>query len=186
MKATISVGLIILLAFATVIGCGGKNTVDLRYAPAGINVAPCSKAVSVVELVDKREQTAVGETKDGDLFFGKTSVTEWVSKALYDELAKSGCRVEYHEKEYDFDTDYTLVGEIEELFVKQNSLTDYSASMRLKLNVKADGQKVFGKSWATTYSKTAVVSPGVNSKVLTGLLQGLMQEVVPEIRDNLK
>jgi hypothetical protein len=186
MKAPISVGLIILLAFATVIGCGGKNTVDLRYKPAGINVAPCAKAISVVELEDKREQTAVGETKDGDLFFGKTSVTEWVSKALYDELAKSGCRVEFHEKEYDFDTDYTLIGEIEELFVKQNSLTDYSASMRLKLNVKADGQKVFGKSFATTYSKTAVVSPGVNSKVLTELLQGLMREVVPEIRDNLK
>ena len=186
MKTTISVGLIILLAFATLIGCGGKNAVDLRYAPAGINVAPCAKTISVVALEDKREQTAVGETKDGNLFFGKTSVTEWVSKALYDELAKSGCRVEFHDKEYEFDTDYTLVGEIEELFVKQNSLTDYSASMRLKLDVKADGQKVFGKSWATTYSKKTVVSPGVNSKVLTQLLQGLMREVVPEVRDNLK
>lgn len=186
MKAPICLGLIILLAFATLIGCGGKNTVDLRYAPAGINVAPCAKTISVVALEDKRKQTAVGETKDGDLFFGTTPVTEWVSKALYDELARSGCRVEYHEKEYDFDTDYTLVGEIEEIFVKQNSLTDYSASMRLKLDVKADGQKVFGKSFATTYSKTAVLSPGVNSKVLTELLQGLMREVVPEIRDNLK
>jgi hypothetical protein len=149
-------------------------------------VAPCAKTISVVALEDKREQTAVGETKDGNLFFGKISVTEWVSKALYDELAKSGCRVEFHDKEYEFDTDYTLVGEIEELFVKQNSLTEYSASMRLKLDVKADGQKVFGKSFVTSYSKKTVFSPGVNSKVLTELLQGLMREVVPEVRDNLK
>jgi len=186
MKAPIRAGLIILLAVAALIGCSGKNAVDLRYAPAGINVAPCAKTISVVALADKREQIAVGETKDGNPFFGKTSVTEWVSKALYDELAKSGCRVEFHDKEYAFDTDYTLVGEIEELFVKQKSLTDYSASMRLKLDVKADGQKVFGKSFATTYSKTTIVSPGVNSKVLTELLQGMMREVVPEIRDNLK
>lgn len=186
MKAPISVGLIILLGFVSLIGCASTNTVDLSYKPAGINVAPCAKTLSVVALEDKRDQTAVGETKDGDLFFGKTSVTEWVSKALYDELAKSGCRVEFHDKEYAFDTDYTLVGAIEELFVKQNSLTGYSASMRLKLDVKADGQKVFGKSFATTYSKTTVFSPGVNSKVLTELLQGLMREMVPELRDNLK
>lgn len=186
MKALTILRLFIFISILGLISCAGKSAVDLRYQPAGIDMAPCSKSISVVELEDSRDRTAVGETNEGKLFFGKSSVSEWISKALYDELAKSGCRVEYHEKEYEFETDYTLIGEIEEVYVKQKSLTDYSASMRLRIAVKADGKKVFGKSFSSTFDKTTVPSPGVNSKVLTGLLQGLMKEMVPEIRDNLQ
>ena len=186
MKTLTILRLFTVIIILGLISCAAKTTVDLRYQPAGINMAPCSKSISVVELEDARDRTAVGETNEGKLFFGKTSVAEWISRALYDELAKSGCRVEYHEKEYAFETDYTLIGEIKEVFVKQESLKDYGASMRLRIEVKADGKKVFGKNFSSTYSKTTVPSPGVNSKVLTALLQGMMRELVPEIRDNLQ
>ena len=94
--------------------------------------------------------------------------------------------MDYHEKEYPFDTDFTLSGDIEEIFVTQNSLSDYSAAAKLRIAVTSNGKKVFGRTFSSTLGKTTVPSPGVNTKVLTELLQGLMRELVPELRDSLK
>ena len=183
----VSIGLVLVVFGVTgLIGCAPKSAIDLQYEPTGINLEPCPGSIAIVELADARPQSAVGETKDGKAFYGKTSVPEWVSRALHDELARGGCQVEYHEKEYDFDTDFTLTGDIEEIFVRQKSLSDYAASMKLRVAVTSDGERVFGKTFSSTLGKTAFPSPGVNTKVLAELLQGMMRELVPELRDSLR
>ncbi len=183
----LSIGLVfVLLGVIGLIGCAPKSAIDLKYEPTGINLEPCPGSIAVVELADKRPQSAIGETKDGESFYAKTSVTEWVSRALYDELLGGGCQVEYHQKKYKFDTDFTLTGDIEEIFVRQKSLSDYAASMKLRIAATAGGNKVYGKTFTSTLGKTTVPSPGVNTKVLSELLQGMMRELVPEVRDSLK
>jgi hypothetical protein len=186
MKSTVLLRLFVLSFIVVSIGCGGKNIIKLDYSPAGVNLAPCTKSISLVKLTDQRSQEAIGETHDGQLFFSKTFVDEWVSDALYTELQRAGCRVQYHEKEYDFDTDYTVTGKIQELYAKQVSLAEYNATVGLRIDVKKDGKLVFGKNFVSKVNKKTVPSPGINSKVLTETLQTLMREMVPEIRDNLK
>ena len=176
----------VLLAGIGMIGCGAKSAIDLQYQTTGINLEPCPGSIAVVELADKRPQSAIGRTKDGQDFYGKSSVPDWVSRALYDELVGGGCQAEYHEKEYQFDTDFTLTGEIQEIFVTQKSFSDYSASMKLRVVVAAADQKVYEKTFSSTLGKTTVPTPGVNTKVLTELLQGMMRELVPELRDSLR
>ena len=182
-----SIGLVLVMCGVIGLsGCAPKSAIDLQYEPTGINLEPCPGSIAIVELADNRPQSAIGETKDGQAFYGKTSVPEWVSRALHDELARGGCQVEYHQKEYEFDTDFTLTGDIEEIFVKQKSLSGYAASMKLRIAVMADGERVYGRTLSSTLEKTAVPSPGVNTKVLTELLQGMMRELVPELRDSLR
>jgi hypothetical protein len=176
----------ILLGGFSLIGCAGKSAIELQYEPTGINLEPCPGSIAVVELADKRPQSAIGKTKDGKEFYSKTSVPEWVSRALYDELVGGGCQAEYHEKAYEFDTDFTLTGDIVEIFVTQKSLSDYSASMKLRIVATAGGSKVYEKTYTSTLGKTTVPSPGVNTKVLTELLQGMMRELVPDVRDRLR
>ncbi len=186
MKA-VSIGLVIVLLGAIgLIGCASKSAIDLQYQTTGINLEPCPGSISVVQLNDKRPKSAIGVTKDGKEFYPKTSVSEWVSRALYDELDRGGCNVEFYQKNYKFDTDFTLTGDILEIFVTQKSLTDYSASMKLRMVATAAEKKVYEKTFSSTLGKTAVVSPGINTKVLAELLQGLMREMVPEVRDSLK
>ena len=167
-------------------GCAGKSAIELQYETTGINLEPCPGSIAVVEMADKRPQSAIGKTKDGQQFYAKTSVPEWVSRALYDELAGGGCRVQYHEKAYEFDTDFTLTGDIIEIFVTQKSLSDYAASMKLRIVATGGGKKVYEKTYSSTLGKTTVPSPGVNTKVLTELLQGMMRELVPDVRDRLR
>ena len=184
-KITVS-GLLIVLVAAGLSGCSVKSSVQLNYQPAGINMTDCDKSIAVVELVDQRGEEAVGKTNEGKLFYGEKSVAEWISKALYEELTNGGCRAQYHEKEYDFDTDYILIGAIQEVFVTQASLTKYNARMQLKIVLKSGDQQVFERQFSSNYSKRTVFSPGVNSKVLTEVLQGMMKEVVPEVRNHMQ
>lgn len=167
-------------------GCTVKSSVQLNYQPAGINMTDCNRSIAVVELVDQRDDEAVGKTNEGKLFYGERPVAEWISKALYEELAKGGCRVQYHKKESGFDTDYTLTGEIQEVFVTQASLTRYDATMKLMILLKSGDQRVFEKRFSSVYSKRTVFSPGVNSKVLTQVLQGMMKEVIPQVHKHMQ
>ena len=186
LKSALFLKLFVLGFIVLAVGCGGKNVIQLDYQPAGVNLAPCARSLSLVKLSDQRPQEAIGQTHDGQLFFSKTFVDEWVSSALYTELQRAGCQVQYHEKEYDFDTDYTVTGQVLELYAKQVSLSEYNATLRLKIDVKKDGKLVLGKNFVSNVNKTTVPSPGINSKVLTETLQTLMREMVPEIRENLK
>lgn len=166
-------------------GWAGNNVVALKYKPAGVTLDECSGSVSMIKFTDSREDKAVGESRKGESFQSDIPVSDWVSKAFYDEMKNGGCQVEFHDKEYEFDTDYTLTGDITELYIKQVSLSKYTASVRIYITVKRGGEKIFGKSFASTREKKTVPSPGVNSKVLTELLQAQMLEMVPEIRKKL-
>ena len=134
---------------------------------------------------DQRAKIAIGEKKDGKPFYSRDIVAEWVSRALYEELRTNGCGVEYHDKAYDFSTDYVISGTIQEVFVKQKSYKDYAANMALRVELKQDDRVVFEKSYVSTLNKATVPSPGVNSKMLTELLQGMLRELVPEVRSHI-
>jgi hypothetical protein len=176
----------VLCVVVAVFGCTGRTSIDLRYNPAGINIPSCSKTASVVMLKDERPKAAIGEKEDGKPFYSNDVVSEWVSRALYEELKTNGCGVEYHDKEYAFDTDYVIGGLLQEVFVKQESLSSYSSTLRMRIEIKQSDEVVFGKNYVSTLKKTTVPSPGINSKILTELLQGMMREVVPEIRKQIE
>lgn len=178
---------VLLCVFCMIVpsGWAGNNVVTLKYKAAGITMDDCAGSVSMIKFVDSRENKAVGESRKGEAFNSDISVSEWISKAFYDEMKNGGCRIEFHDKEYDFDTDFTITGDITELFIKQVSLSKYKASIRIYITVKVNGEKIFGKAFSSVREKKTVPSPGVNSKVLTELLQAQMLEMVPEIRGEL-
>jgi len=167
-------------------GCTPSTQVDLVYDPAAINTEACTRSAALVALKDDRTKETIGRTKKGEPFYAADSVSEWVSRALYRELEKNGCQVEYHEKEYAFDTDYTLSGRILKLFVTEHSFTDYSGALELKIVVKQGDVTVFAKEYSSTLAKTTLPSASAMREVMTELLQGMMQEVVPEVVASLQ
>ena len=74
--------LLIVIVVSGLSGCSVKSSVQLNYHPAGISMTDCDRSVAVVELVDQRDEDAVGKTNEGKLFYGEKSVAEWISRAL--------------------------------------------------------------------------------------------------------
>jgi hypothetical protein len=182
---TVSVSLLSILAFAVIFGCAPQTRVDLVYQPSGFRVSPCQKSLSIVTFKDSREKKTVGETQRGLPIYANDSVSNWISRAFYDQLDRSGCTVEYHDRGAMFDTDYVLTGDIKELTVIQMSHTEYDGRLRLNVVVQADGKQVFSKEYVSALTKKTLPSSEIPKETLTELLQGLIQEALSDLRDRL-
>ena len=182
---TISVRLLSLLAFVVFFGCAPQTRVDLVYQPSGFRVAPCQKSLAIVTFNDVRENKTIGETQRGLPIYANDSVSHWISRAFYDELERSGCKVEYHDKGATFDTDLVLTGDIKELKVTQMSHTEYDGRLRLNVVVQAAGKQVFSKEYVSALTKKTLPSSEAPKLILTELLQGLIQEALSDLRERL-
>ena len=175
-----------LFGFFIIIGCASKNTIDLRYHAVGVDIPPCKSSVAVVNFEDERDSIAIGQKGDGQSLYGEPVATEWISQALVQELKLSGCDAAYHEKSADFGTDYIITGEVKEAFLKQESISSFVAKMKLRIVIHKGKAKVLDKEFSSTRSKKTFPTSGAYSEVLSELLQGIMREVVPDVRENLK
>ena len=186
MKVFTIIRLIGLFGFLIIIGCTSKATINLQYHPVGVNIPPCNTSVAVVTFEDKRDSIAIGQRKDGQFLYGNPFVAEWISQALVEELKLGGCDAEYHEKSDNFDTDYAVSGEVKEAYFRQQSMSSFAANMKLRILIHKGKEKVMGKEYTSTLEKTTLPTSGAYSGVLSELLQTVMKEVVPDVRDNLK
>ena len=58
--------------------------------------------------------------------------------------------------------------------------------MKLRIVIHKGKAKILGKEFSSTLSKKTVPTSGAYSEVLSEPLQGIMREVVPDVRENLK
>lgn len=83
-------------------GCA-DNTVRLlfRPAPAGTIVDPYAPTLAVLQFEDKRPEVWIGRRmgENGGYFQAGSSVPEWVSRSLADELVLHGVKASYAEDE---------------------------------------------------------------------------------------
>ena len=183
MKAFTILGLSLLLGVSFIVGCATPTTINLIYDPIDADTSPCKSSVAVITLEDQREFEAVGEDKKGQLINGTPAATEWISRALLEELKKGGCRGEYHDKGSDFNTDYVVTGAVKEMYFTQESISGFASEMKLRIVVNKGDQKVLGKEFSSTLRNKALPSMGAYTKVLNELLQNMLREVVPDIRE---
>lgn len=181
-----ALGSVMMVFLMTAAGCTPPTQVDLVYEPASINTEACIRSASLVALEDNRGQESIGRSKEGQPYYPADSVSDWISRALYRELERNGCEVQYHEKEYAFDTDYTITGRILKLNVTEHSITEYSGVLDLKIVIKEGDVTVFSKEYSSTFAKTTLPSASAMREVMTELLQGMMEEVVPEVVATLR
>lgn len=178
------VSLIVVFTFAGV-GFADSETIDLTYRTAGIEPATCSKSVAIITFQDNRAEPEIGESGKGKKFQSNPPVSEWITRALYDELKSVGCRVEYHDTAGDFGTDVIITGAVEQAYIKQDSWTKYNVDMRLQIFVTM-GNKKITKTYRSTMTKRTVPSFSFNSNVATESLQDVMREAVPALQKTLE
>jgi uncharacterized lipoprotein YajG len=180
---TITISRLLLIAGITLmVGCASTNTINLIYHPIEVDTSPCKGSIAVLALEDQREFEAIGERKDGQQIYGKPAASEWISRALLEELKMSGCQGEYHDKGSDFNTDYIVTGAVKEMYFTQQSLSGFESEMKLRIVISKGGQKVLGKEFSSKLRKKTLPGSGAFNEVLSELLQDMLREVVPNIR----
>ncbi len=183
---TATIRRLLFFALFLFIGCAPQTRVDLIYKPSGVKVSPCQKSLAIVSFTDQRANQPVGETLKGIPIRANDSIANWVSRAFYDDLQRSGCRVEYHDTGSKFGTDLRLSGDIKDLKVVQVSHTEYDGRLRLDVVVQDNGNQVFKKEYVSALTKKTMPSSEVPKEVLTELLQGLIKEALYDLGAHLK
>ena len=123
----------LLLTAGLISGCTG-NVVKLNYVPTGAMLQSTGKQVTLLELEDRRPNTAgIGERKDGELFTGDARVTDWASRALADEFIRLGVGVYYAGEGLSSPNAPVLSGSVDTLWLKETGNTSYEVEIKITL-----------------------------------------------------
>lgn len=170
-----------LLALVAAVGCSTSNSVRLAYAPVKEGADACTKSITVQRFEDARESDALGPKADGTKFYPSSSVADWVSKALYDELEQAGCMMAYHEAEYRPVTDYTVTGTITKVHLAEVSATQYEVELAMDVVMARNDEAVYRESVVSQISKRVVPGKKNPGEILSEGLQELLRPVTAKI-----
>lgn len=174
------IGLLVVLVLGA--ACATSNQVPLVYQPVALEAPACASRLAVVKFSDERAKPQIGHNTDNELFYPQGDTAVWLAEALQRQLETAGCRVEYHDKEYAFDTDAVVTGQLQEVYTSQSSVTNYVTTLRFRIVMKKDGREAFIKNYEGKFENTVLVSSRSNrTKLLQSALQDMMRQVVPDI-----
>lgn len=127
---------VLLFAAVALTGCLAQNNVRLLYNSSGTAALPVATAprVTVVVFEDQRGRLDIGVRKDGSPFQPSSSVAEWVSQSLADELARQGAQVSVASSMAQAQAgqpDYIVGGVVERVWLTEKNLSTYDAVIRL-------------------------------------------------------
>lgn len=170
----------VLLFAATVLtGCMAQNNVRLLYNTSGSSVLPVSTAprVTVVVFEDQRGRIDIGVRKDGSPFQPGSSVAEWVSQSLADELARQGAQVSVASSMAQAQAgqpDYIVGGVVERVWLTEKSLSTYNAVIRIQTRLYSQKQAAVTKSFASQQEKTGIPGSALPEETLSGTLADVL------------
>lgn len=163
----ISMGLIVL-------GCGPSNFVRLTYKADGETALPRAGApqITVIKFTDKRTNVNnIGERRDGSPFVASSSVTDWVSQSLGEELARKNVQVSYAASKTNASTAYRVSGEIEELRIQEKDATNLSATIRITVRLSKNGTVVYSENLNSGQNRQALPTASVAENLIADTLR---------------
>ena len=165
----------LLLALPALAGCAG-DMVNLRYVPVGPVAQNSGKHITLLELEDRRPQTAgVGQRQDGGLFTADARMTDWVSRALADEFTRQGVQVYYAGEGISSPGAPTISGSVDELWLVETGNTSYEVNMRMALVLSdSNGKTLHTESFRCEQSAQFIPSESNISNLMADTLRDLV------------
>ena len=187
MKPVRNVLFLVLLAFLAT-ACGPANSVRLLPPPfqeGAVLPGPKAPRVTVVAFDDKREDmTVIGSRRDNTAFVTNDSVTQWISKALADELARNGLQVSYSDSVNQAragNPDYLVTGDVDQVWLREKSATDLSTQMRVNYSVANRQSRIYKETLNASQSRTVMPTGSAADTIMLDTLRELIKPMAQKI-----
>lgn len=179
------VGLLLALVLAAA-GCAANTVVDLRYQPSAPSpqAQACLQPITVVSFADKRADTiAIGTLGDGKRLYNATSVSEWVSWAMFEELKGRGCTVKFREQGAAIPAPqgWVVSGSFDQVNVERGKALFLKADLRLRVKLEKDGVWVQEQNYSGEREDIGLTVVDGAQKVLSATLQSLLQDAATDV-----
>ena len=187
MKPVRNVLFLVLLAFLAT-ACGPANSVRLLPPPfqeGAVLPGPKAPRVTVVAFEDKRQDmTVIGSRRDNTAFVTNDSVTQWISKALADELARNGLQVSYSDSVSQAragNPDYLVTGDVDQVWLREKSATDLSTQMRVNYSVANRQSRIYKETLNASQSRTVMPMGSAADNIMLDTLRELIKPMAQKI-----
>ncbi|SCM72945.1 hypothetical protein [Desulfovibrio sp. 86] len=187
MKPVRNVLFLVLLAFLAT-ACGPANSVRLLPPPfqeGAVLPGPKAPRVTVVAFEDKRQDmTVIGSRRDNTAFVTNDSVTQWISKALADELARNGLQVSYSDSVSQAragNPDYLVTGDVDQVWLREKSATDLSTQMRVNYSVANRQSRIYKETLNASQSRTVMPTGSAADTIMLDTLRELIKPMAQKI-----
>ena len=169
--------------------CGPSNNIHLlnpKPSPTAVLPAPGVHTISVVRFADKRaEHQTIGVRRDGSAFTTQDDTAGWVSKALADEIAKSGLAVSYaqnFEQARRGNPDFIVMGNLTQALLKEKSATSMETAFNATYTLANRQKKLINNASASAcQSRTGLPT----NSAAEGLLRATMLDLVQEMSQKI-
>ena len=180
-----------VLMFAALTGCLAQNNVRLLYNPGGSSALPVATAprVAVVVFEDQRGRIDIGVRKDGSPFQPGSSVAEWVSQSLADELARQGAQVSLASSMAQAQAgqpDYIVGGVVERVWLTEKSISNYDAVIRIQTRLYSQKHATVTKNFASQQEKTGIPGAALAEQTLASTLGDVLKNAAMSIMGSLQ
>lgn len=187
MKPVRNVLFLVLLAFLAT-ACGPANSVRLLPPPfqeGAVLPGPKAPRVTVVAFEDKRQDMSViGSRRDNTAFVTNDSVTQWISKALADELARNGLQVSYADSVNQAkagNPDYLVTGDVDQVWLREKSATDLSTQMRINYAVANRQSRIYSETLNASQSRTVMPMGSAADNIMLDTLREIIKPMAQKI-----
>ena len=180
-----------LTVLAMLAACGPSNNVRLLYNPSSTSVLPQPQAprVAVVMFEDQRPHQMIGERKDGSVFTSTSTVADWISRSLADELARQGIQVSYAgtlAQAQAGNPDYIVTGTITDVWLKENSATNVTATIRAMVNLANRKGIIYSENLTASQDKQFIPSSTAVESVLADTLRDLLVPAAKKLQAKIQ
>jgi hypothetical protein len=175
-----------LLTLAALTACAPMNKIPLQYFPAGGTIGNCRASVAVAPFEDRRGMERIGEHGPDMVLFPGSSVSQWVTWALVDELKAAGCQTFHAESTATAPSDNLVTGTIQQVYIRKlGSPFEYLTEIRLGVVLKRAGETVWMKEYSGSVKKTSTPTTETYRDTLQEGLRDILVQVIADLNATL-
>ena len=182
-----------LIVLASVLsGCfGSNNTVRLTYDHSSArSIVPSSTAprIVVVMFEDRRGRIDLGIHKDGSPFNPASSVAEWATQGMADELAKLGAQVSMAASMNQAragNPDYIVDGAVEHVWLTEKNISSYSCVVRLQTRLHHADSAPQTRKYSAQEDKAGIPGPRLQEETLSAAMSGALSNAASSIMSGI-
>jgi len=185
--------MIAAFVFAAILGgcMTSQSSVRLLYnsqtAAAPSNTA--APRIAVVHFEDARVRPDLGVRKDGSSFETVSSVSEWVTQSLADELSRRGFLVSVAfdaEQAAAGHPDRIIVGTVDEVWLKEKSINSYEAVIRVQARIEGNSEPAQTRKFISSQEKSGIPGVRLAEETLSTTLSDVLDNFCRSVSDTVR
>lgn len=171
--------------FILLTGCASQQ-VDLIYSSKGASMAAINvPEVQVMELQNRLSEPYIGINSSGEHFEATTPPTEWVTRALTDELVRIGVRANYSGGAA-YGNAKTIKGSLDKLWLEQTGAGQYKVKIAITIDMPSSANTFLNQTFTSEESSFMMPSDKNFSELLESALRDAVVPAAAAVKNRLQ